>query len=120
MQLGVFFIYIVLFSILYLFHRNKYKKIYHLFYTIFLAILGIFLFYLLQKDNRLGISEISIIVILFSFLEYVISYFLFKIVSLKSNYFFYLLSFVISSLIGIMILSFIIILLGIVFNVNGL
>lgn len=120
MQTLIFFVYIMLCSLLYFIFTKGFKKTHLILYNIFLLIVGIYTFYTLQKDGRLQLNEMIIIVSSFILIENVISYFLLKYKKLKYNYYFYLLLLIIITVITIMLLSFIIVFVGILTGVQGL
>ncbi|KQK24374.1 hypothetical protein AR438_17245 [Chryseobacterium aquaticum] len=117
METLVFFVYVFLCSLLYLIFTKSFKKIYLVLYNIFLLIVGI---YTLQKNGRLKLNEMIIIISSFILIENMISYFLLKYTKLKHNYFFYLLSLITTTFIIVILLSFVIVVVGILTGVKGL
>ena len=120
METLVFFVYVFLCSLLYFIFTKSFKKLYLVLYNIFLLIVGIYTFYTLQKDCRLELNEMIIIISSFILIENVISYFLLKYTKLKHNYFFYLLLLIATTFIMGILLSFAIVVVGILTGVKGL
>lgn len=120
MEILIFFVYVFLCSLLYLIFTKSFKKIYLVLYNIFLLIVGIYTFYTLQKNGRLKLNEMIIIISSFILIENMISYFLLKYTKLKHNYFFYLLSLITTTFIIVILLSFVIVVVGILTGVKGL